>query len=54
MSTRESEEKPFFKGEVQEECVDQLIHTNRWITTWELYMELNIEFTALKTMVTVL
>jgi len=36
------------------ECLDLLIHTNWWITTKELCMELNIGFSVLQTMVATL
>ena len=37
-----------------QECLDQIVCMNQWITTKELCMELNIGFNALETMVAVL
>ena len=38
----------------KEECLNQLIHVNWWITTRELRTKLNISFNALETMVAML
>ena len=37
-----------------EECPDQLIHTNQWFMIRELFTEMNIGFNALETMVATL